>query len=269
MKTSELREFPGNADQEDETVMNFQPGVTPITLELQHGGQKHSVSLPTNNLDKSKKYYVTFTVNKPPQDGKTGEEQPQKVIVQAPHKAVEEGPYKIFDRANAKMGYFDRANAQKGFPLGNRSSQDPCKIFDQADDKMGHFDRVNSKAGMVQQPVNGNAENPMRIFSRVKPPTTSGIFDRANTKLNYFDRANDKLDRCYPQENGDPSSNIFDRANAKMDYMDRQNERLGYQMPVQQAVLQDPCKFFNRVRPVPNHPEQFPGNELGDAYPNT
>ena len=129
MKTSELREFPGNADQEDETVMNFQPGVTPITLELQHGGQKHSVSLPTNNLDKSKKYYVTFTVNKPPQDGKTGEEQPQKVIVQAPHKAVEEGPYKIFDRANAKMGYFDRANAQKGFPLGNRSSQDPCKIF--------------------------------------------------------------------------------------------------------------------------------------------
>ena len=37
---------------------------TPLTLELKHGGQMHQVHLPTENLDKSKKYYVTFTINR-------------------------------------------------------------------------------------------------------------------------------------------------------------------------------------------------------------
>jgi hypothetical protein len=35
----------------------------PLTLELQHAGQRHTVSLPTETLDKNKKYYVTFTIN--------------------------------------------------------------------------------------------------------------------------------------------------------------------------------------------------------------
>ncbi len=35
----------------------------PLTLELQHAGQRHTVSLPTGSLDKNKKYYVTFTIN--------------------------------------------------------------------------------------------------------------------------------------------------------------------------------------------------------------
>ena len=41
----------------------FDPS-TPLTLELKHGSQLHKVRLPTENLDKSKKYYVTFTIDK-------------------------------------------------------------------------------------------------------------------------------------------------------------------------------------------------------------
>ena len=52
---------------------DFQPGVTPLTLELQHGSHKQSVSLPTQDLDKSKKYYVTFTINKSTPSGNVGE----------------------------------------------------------------------------------------------------------------------------------------------------------------------------------------------------
>ena len=60
---------------------DFQPGVQPLKLELQHGNQKQSVSLPTNNLDKSKKYYVTFTINK--SNGSLGNHLlPQKDILQ-------------------------------------------------------------------------------------------------------------------------------------------------------------------------------------------
>ena len=42
---------------------SFDPS-TPLTLELKHGSQLHKVRLPTENLDKSKKYYVTFTIDK-------------------------------------------------------------------------------------------------------------------------------------------------------------------------------------------------------------
>ena len=35
----------------------------PLTLELQHGSQRQAVQLPTDTLDRSKKYYVTFTIN--------------------------------------------------------------------------------------------------------------------------------------------------------------------------------------------------------------
>ena len=35
----------------------------PLTLELQHGSRRQAVRLPTDTLDGSKKYYVTFTIN--------------------------------------------------------------------------------------------------------------------------------------------------------------------------------------------------------------
>lgn len=34
----------------------------PVTLELSHGGEKQIISLPTQNLNKNKKYFVTFTI---------------------------------------------------------------------------------------------------------------------------------------------------------------------------------------------------------------
>merc|ERR1712001_578648 len=42
----------------------FYDPTTPLTLQLKHGGQMHQVHLPTEELDKSKKYYVTFTINR-------------------------------------------------------------------------------------------------------------------------------------------------------------------------------------------------------------
>lgn len=41
----------------------------PLTLELHHGMSRQSVHLPTDSLDKSKKYYVTFTINQSPGRG--------------------------------------------------------------------------------------------------------------------------------------------------------------------------------------------------------
>lgn len=34
----------------------------PVTLELSHGNEKQVISLPTEKLDKNKRYYVTFTI---------------------------------------------------------------------------------------------------------------------------------------------------------------------------------------------------------------
>lgn len=34
----------------------------PVTLELSHGADKQVISLPTEQLDKNKRYYVTFTI---------------------------------------------------------------------------------------------------------------------------------------------------------------------------------------------------------------
>lgn len=34
----------------------------PVTLELIHGSEKQIISLPTEKLDKNKRYYVTFTI---------------------------------------------------------------------------------------------------------------------------------------------------------------------------------------------------------------
>lgn len=34
----------------------------PVTLELSHGSDRQVISLPTEKLDKNKRYYVTFTI---------------------------------------------------------------------------------------------------------------------------------------------------------------------------------------------------------------
>ena len=47
----------------------FDPA-NPLTLELQHGAHRQAVQLPTETLDKSKKYYVTFTINQSPPKGR-------------------------------------------------------------------------------------------------------------------------------------------------------------------------------------------------------
>lgn len=39
----------------------------PVTLELSHGPEKQIISLPTEHLDKNKRYYVTFTIKGGPQ----------------------------------------------------------------------------------------------------------------------------------------------------------------------------------------------------------
>lgn len=52
---------------QSQTVQPYLPG-DPLTLELQHGQHKQSVHLPTETLDKSKKYYVTFTINQSPKN---------------------------------------------------------------------------------------------------------------------------------------------------------------------------------------------------------
>jgi hypothetical protein len=41
----------------------------PVTLELSHGGERQVIALPTERLDRTKRYYVTFTIK--PGDGQT------------------------------------------------------------------------------------------------------------------------------------------------------------------------------------------------------
>ncbi len=45
------------------TTSGFDPKSGPLTLELQHGSSRQTVQLPTETLDRNKKYYVTFTIN--------------------------------------------------------------------------------------------------------------------------------------------------------------------------------------------------------------
>ncbi|XP_059087785.1 ankyrin repeat domain-containing protein 50-like isoform X2 [Tigriopus californicus] len=52
------------------SIQTFDPK-DPLTLELHHGRQSHSVQLPTETLDKNKKYFVTFTLNQ--SSGKEGQ----------------------------------------------------------------------------------------------------------------------------------------------------------------------------------------------------
>jgi hypothetical protein len=42
----------------------------PVTLELSHGADKQVISLPTERLDRNKRYYVTFTIKGGPNGSK-------------------------------------------------------------------------------------------------------------------------------------------------------------------------------------------------------
>jgi len=42
----------------------------PVTLELSHGSEKQVISLPTERLDRNKRYYVTFTIKGGPSGSK-------------------------------------------------------------------------------------------------------------------------------------------------------------------------------------------------------
>lgn len=42
----------------------------PVTLELSHGSDKQVISLPTDRLDRNKRYYVTFTIKGGPNGSK-------------------------------------------------------------------------------------------------------------------------------------------------------------------------------------------------------
>lgn len=43
-------------------TLRFVDPSRPLTLELSHGSEKQVISLPTEKLDKSKRYFVTFTI---------------------------------------------------------------------------------------------------------------------------------------------------------------------------------------------------------------
>jgi len=66
---------------------SYDPRDGPLTLELSHAGSKQSVQLPTETLDDSKKYYVTFTINK-------AVEEEEEAYEQAPARTRKEIGYK-------------------------------------------------------------------------------------------------------------------------------------------------------------------------------
>ncbi|KAL1460798.1 hypothetical protein WDU94_012744 [Cyamophila willieti] len=53
---------PHAPDQEITKCLRHVDPNRPVTLELSHGGEKQIISLPTQNLNKNKKYFVTFTI---------------------------------------------------------------------------------------------------------------------------------------------------------------------------------------------------------------
>lgn len=50
-----------NHEEIAKSLKNVDPS-KPVTLELIHGSEKQIISLPTEKLDKNKRYYVTFTI---------------------------------------------------------------------------------------------------------------------------------------------------------------------------------------------------------------
>ena len=149
---------------------DFRPGITPLTLELQHGNQKHAVCLPTDNLDKSKKYYVTFTINK-----STNEQ------IQNGNEASSNNP----NHANGKPtmnGYNESAangNDDQNVKSLNREttfvaekekelSQNPLMIFNRM-----NVHKDTSKATLRDEkdevlPDPTILKNPLKIFDRVR-----------------------------------------------------------------------------------------------------
>ena len=144
---------------------DFRPGVTPLTLELQHGNQKHAVCLPTENLDKSKKYYVTFTINKSTneqnQNGNevTNNNQHQTGITPAGN-GIGEHNASAMNRDATFVSDFQKSQEEL--------SQNPLMIFNRMN---VHKDTKNAtlrdeKDEVLPDPT--ILKNPLKIFDRVR-----------------------------------------------------------------------------------------------------
>jgi hypothetical protein len=154
---------------------DFQPGITPLTLELQHGNQKHAVCLPTDNLDKSKKYYVTFTINKSaPIEQKQMENTPTTVEPQQMRNSSTRN-----DKMDAKETKVSRDNV----PPETDVSQDPCRIFNRIN---VHKNTLNATTDDTEFPTKqlpaDLRQNPLKIFDRVRVQPTPIILPTPDKK---------------------------------------------------------------------------------------
>lgn len=52
----------------------------PVTLEVSHGKEKQVISLPTDRLDKNKRYYVTFTIKGGPPLEEESKTTPERML---------------------------------------------------------------------------------------------------------------------------------------------------------------------------------------------
>ena len=145
---------------------DFRPGITPLTLELQHGNQKHAVSLPTNNLDKSKKYYVTFTINKSAQNE-------QQQMENTPTAAEPQQMMRDNATRSNKMDDKEIKVTKDNVPPETDVSQDPCRIFNRIN---VHKNTSSANMGDQEIPIKNLPadllQNPLKIFDRVRVQPT-------------------------------------------------------------------------------------------------
>ena len=149
---------------------DFRPGVTPLTLELQHGNQKHAVCLPTDNLDKSKKYYVTFTINKSTNEATQNGNEPSK---NDPNLVNSQPNINGYDKTtiNGNDGRNDKnLNREATFVSEKEKelSQNPLMIFNRM-----NVHKDTSKATLRDEkdeilPDPTVLKNPLKIFDRVR-----------------------------------------------------------------------------------------------------
>ena len=132
---------------------------------MQHGNQKHAVCLPTENLDKSKKYYVTFTINKSTneqnQNGNEGtnKNQHQTGITPASN-GIGEHNESAMNRDATFVSDFQKSQEEL--------SQNPLMIFNRMN---VHKDTKNAtlrdeKDEVLPDPT--ILKNPLKIFDRVR-----------------------------------------------------------------------------------------------------
>ena len=145
---------------------DFRPGVTPLTLELQHGNQKHAVCLPTDNLDKSKKYYVTFTINKSTNElNQIGNEATKNHQNQTENNPISNGSDERINQAKMNR---EATFVSENMKYEKELSQNPLKIFNRMN---VHKDTKNAtlrdeKDEVLMDP--SVLKNPLKIFDRVR-----------------------------------------------------------------------------------------------------